>query len=223
MKTITELRFEAWNFRHACKEFNPTRKVSAEDFNTILESGRLSPSSLGFEPWQFLVLQNMELREKLRAVTWGGQGQLPTASHVVMLLARKPQAMTPDCEYIRTTIMEETQHLPEDMAKARAAKYCDFLQNDFAYADNERARFEWAARQCYIVLGNMMTTAALLGIDSCPMEGFQKDAVETILAEYDLLDPATYGAACMVGFGYRVKEPRPKTRRTQEQVVRWAL
>lgn len=223
MKNVTELLFEAWNFRHACKEFDPTRPVSDADFHTILEAGRLSPSSLGFEPWEFLVLQNKELREKLRAVTWGGQGQLPTASHVIMILARKPQAMTPDCAYIRTTIMEETQRLPPDVAQARADKYCDFLQNDFAYADNERARFEWAARQCYIALGNMMTAAALLRIDSCPMEGFQKEPVEQILEAAGLLNRAAYGAACMVAFGYRVKEPRPKTRRPLEQVVRWAL
>jgi nitroreductase len=64
---------EAYWFRHACKEFDSAQKISAEDFDFILETGRLSPSSFGLEPWKFLVVQNLELREKLREHAWGGQ------------------------------------------------------------------------------------------------------------------------------------------------------
>lgn len=63
----------AFRFRHACKEFDSSKKISEDDFNFILETGRLSPSSFGFEPWKFLVLQNEAIREKLREVTWGAQ------------------------------------------------------------------------------------------------------------------------------------------------------
>ncbi|MDP4098288.1 NAD(P)H-dependent oxidoreductase [Paenibacillus sp. P96] len=77
----------AFEFRHATKEFDPTKKISAEDFNVILETARLSPSSVGLEPWKFVVVQNPDLREKLRTVSWGAQGQMPTASHVVLILA----------------------------------------------------------------------------------------------------------------------------------------
>ncbi|MEC2164969.1 nitroreductase family protein, partial [Bacillus velezensis] len=72
---------EAYQFRHATKEFDPEKKISESDFEFILETGRLSPSSLGLEPWKFVVVQNPELREKLREFTWGAQKQLPTASH----------------------------------------------------------------------------------------------------------------------------------------------
>ena len=79
---------DAFNFRHACKTFDPARKIAEADFRFILETGRLSPSSFGYEPWRFLVIQDMALREKLLGVTWGGKGQFPTASHVVAILAR---------------------------------------------------------------------------------------------------------------------------------------
>lgn len=80
---------DAFKFRHATKKFDESKKISEEDFNVILESGRLSPSSFGFEPWRFVVIQNRELREELKPVTWGAQGQLPTASHYVAILCRK--------------------------------------------------------------------------------------------------------------------------------------
>lgn len=221
MSAITDMLMHAWRFRHACKEFDPNKKISDADFQTILEGGRLSPSSFGFEPWQFLVVQNPGLREKIRAVSWGAQHQLPTASHFIVILARNPDEMQPDSPYIQKTIMSETQHLPEDISKSRTEKYREFLEKDFALAGNERAGFEWAARQCYIALGNMMTAAALLGIDSCPIEGFRKADLEAALSREDLMDAARWGVACMVAFGYRVKEPRPKTRRAEEAVVRW--
>lgn len=80
---------DAFQFRHACKQFDPTKTVSEEDFNTILEAGRLSPSSFGFEPWKFLVVQNKSLKEKLFPVSWGAQNSFSGASHFVILLARK--------------------------------------------------------------------------------------------------------------------------------------
>lgn len=78
----------ASQYRHATKIFNATKKISEEDFNYILETGRLSPSSIGLEPWRFIVVQNPELRNKLKAVSPGAQGQLDTASHFLIILAR---------------------------------------------------------------------------------------------------------------------------------------
>ncbi len=221
MSNVAETLLKAWNFRHACKSFDASAKIAEGDFNIILEAGRLSPSSFGFEPWQFIVLQNPTMREELKEFCWGAQGQLPTCSHFVIMLARKAKTMDPRGEYITKTIMHETQNLPEDAIEMRVEFFANFIENDFAYAGNERARFEWAARQCYIALGNMMTAAALLGYDSCPIEGFKKEEVENYLASKNLLDREVFGAACMVAFGKRVDEPRSKTRRTQEQVVKW--
>ncbi len=221
MKTEVTQFLEAMHFRHACKEFDPSRQIPDDIFQSILEAGRLSPSSFGFEPWKFLVVQNAALREKIRSLSWGGQGQLPTASHVVVLLARKPACMQPDGQYICQTIMTETQHLPEDLRLQRCDKFRKFLDEDFCLTGNERAHFEWAARQCYIAMANMLTMAAFLRIDSCPIEGFSKNAVEALLAKEGLLYPEEFGVACMMAFGFRKKEPRPKTRRPISVVAQW--
>ncbi|MNC06764.1 putative NAD(P)H nitroreductase YfkO [compost metagenome] len=81
--------------------------------------------------------------------------------------------------------------------------------------------FEWGARQTYLALGNMMTAAAQIGIDSCPIEGFDKLKIEEILAAEGIMDPEHFGIACMVAFGSRLNEPRGKTRRSADQVVQW--
>ena len=84
MSSMQETIINAFNFRHATKEFDPEKKVSESDFHTILETGRLSPSSLGLEPWRFVVIENEDLKEKLKPYSWGAQKQLNT--QVVSLL-----------------------------------------------------------------------------------------------------------------------------------------
>ncbi|CAG7636520.1 NAD(P)H-dependent oxidoreductase [Paenibacillus allorhizosphaerae] len=213
---------DAYRFRHACKEFDPHRKIAQEDFEFILETGRLSPSSFGFEPWKFLIVQNAEIRQKLLPVTWGAQKQLPTASHFVIMLSRTKADMLADSPHI-VHIMDEVQHLPSEVMKQRSNLYHQFLAADFKLLDNERAMFEWASRQTYIALGNMMTAAAQIGIDSCPIEGFDKEKVEAVLKNEGLLDGERFGVSCMVAFGYRVREPRGKTRQSIDQVVEWII
>lgn len=100
----------AYQFRHATKDFDPDKKISDEDFKFILETGRLSPSSYGFEPWKFIVVQNGELRTKLAECATGARRQLPTASHFVVILARLPHDMKANSEYIQH-MMKEVQQL----------------------------------------------------------------------------------------------------------------
>ncbi|MUT64666.1 NAD(P)H-dependent oxidoreductase [Paenibacillus sp. NEAU-GSW1] len=211
---------EAYSFRHACKRFDPAKEVSREDIEFILETGRLSPSSFGLEPWKFVVLQNKEIREKLLPVSWGAQGQLPTASYFVIALARKPAEMTANSDYIQS-LWKDTRKLPPEVLEKLTANYHRFLESDFELLGNERAMFEWASRQVYIALGNMMTSAALIGIDSCPIEGFDKNKAEAILREEGVLKGDSFGIACMVAFGYRESEPRAKTRRAADDVIEW--
>lgn len=211
---------QAHRSRHACKEFDNTRKISEEDFAFILETGRLSPSSFGFEPWQFVVLQNKQIREKLLPVTWGGQRQIPTASHFVLLLTRTNEDMMPNSEHI-LHMLRDVRKVPQDIVDGMMDRYLKFLESDFKLIANERAMFEWLCRQTYLALSNMMTAAAQIGIDSCPIEGFDKDKVEAILQEEGILDREHFGLACMAAFGYRLHEPRPKTRRPIEEVVNW--
>lgn len=89
MNDMQQTIINAFNFRHATKRFDSNKKINESEFDTILEAGRLSPSSLGLEPWKFIVIQNSEIRNKLKEISWGAKGQLDTASHFVIILARK--------------------------------------------------------------------------------------------------------------------------------------
>lgn len=214
---------DAFRFRHACKEFDATRTIGDEDFAFILETARLSPSSFGIEPWKFLVAQNPALREKLKAHTWGGQKQLPTASHVIVTLVRKSVFMRYDSDYVHH-FMREVQKFPEQAAAARTAILEKFQRHDFALLESERAINDWSAKQTYLPMANMMTSAALIGIDSCPIEGFEREGVEQVLAEAMAVDLEHWGVAYLLAFGYRKGEPaRPKTRQEMDAVVEWFL
>jgi nitroreductase len=211
---------DAYHFRHACKIFDPEKKIPEDTFETILETGRLSPSSFGFEPWKFLVVQDPTLREKLLPVTWGAQKMLPTASHYLIILARKRPDLIWSSDYI-THMMRDIHHLPEEMAEARREKYRIFQEEDFRLLESDRALFDWACKQCYIALGNMMTSAAMMGVDSCAVEGFQRDALERIMVEDFEMDAKHFGVAVMAAFGYRIQAPKPKTRQPIEDIVEW--
>jgi nitroreductase len=209
---------QAFKFRHACKTFDPARKIADADFGLILETARLSPSSFGYEPWRFLVVQDMALREKLRAVSWGAQGQFPSASHVVALLARK-EDMRPGSDYTEH-MMRDVHRMPDAAIARRHTFYPQFIETDFLL-QSPRALFDWSCRQAYIALANMMTAAALIGIDSCPIEGFNQQDAEAVLNDAGLLDGGRFGLAVMVAFGYRANPQPVKTRQALEDVVRW--
>lgn len=209
----------AFNFRHACKEFDPARKISAADFGLILESGRLSPSSFGYEPWRFVVIQNTALREKLLTVTWGAKKQLPTASHYVAILARKG-SMRYDGAHVRH-MLHDVYKFPPERIEARTAVYRKFQEADFKLLENARALFDWSCKQAYIALGNMMTAAALIGIDSCPIEGYDQAGAESVLTEAGILEPKEWGLAVMVAFGYRIHPQPAKVRQPLAEVVQW--
>lgn len=211
---------EAMQFRHATKEFNPEKKISDEEFNSILEIGRLSPSSFGFEPWQFIVVQNPDLREKMKAFCWGAQGQLPTASHFVIILSRKTNSMHYASSYINH-MMNNVKQLPEDVVPIYSQFYENFQKDDFKLLESDRAMFDWATKQTYIALANMMTGAAYLGIDSCPMEGFDLEKTEDFLKNDLDINTDKFGPAVMVAFGYRKEEPRPKTRQSLDAISTW--
>ncbi|MCX2840913.1 NAD(P)H-dependent oxidoreductase [Microbulbifer thermotolerans] len=217
----------AFNFRHACKVFDPQRKISDDEFNTILEAARLSPSSFGFEPWQILVVQSPEKRELFRDFAWGANGatngtagQLGTASHFVIFLAHTDATMHHHSDYLQKH-MREVKKLPEEVIGFINQAYEKFQTHDFG-VEGKRQVADWSARQVYIALGNMMTAAALLGIDSCPIEGFEMAKTVEVLQEHFGIDLERYQPAVMVAFGYRAGEPPfAKTRRPMDQVISW--
>ncbi|MCE5096983.1 NAD(P)H-dependent oxidoreductase [Staphylococcus devriesei] len=217
---MTEMQdkiIKAFNFRHATKEFDNQKKISESDFNTILETGRLSPSSLGLEPWRFIVVENEELKNKLKPYSWGAQKQLDSASHFVIILARKN--VTASSEYVQH-IIRGIKKYEESTIPAVEDKFNNF-QTNFHINDNERTLLDWASKQTYIALANMMTSAALLGIDSCPMEGFDLDQVTEILSEEGVVDTEHFAPSVMVAFGYRKNEPKGKVRQPAEDVIEW--
>ncbi|CAM3724742.1 NAD(P)H-dependent oxidoreductase [Parendozoicomonas haliclonae] len=211
---------DAFKFRHACKSFDARKKIPDEDFGFIMEAARLSPSSFGFEPWKFLVIQNSELRDKIKPVCWGAQGQLPTASHFVIILARKETSMHYGADYIQNH-MRNVSKLPEDVVKMKGDFYREFQLQDFKLTESPRAMFDWACKQTYIALGNMMSVAAQIGIDSCPIEGFGRDKLEQILVAEKMMVADEFGVSVMVAFGYRENEPFEKTRFAEEDVIEW--
>lgn len=219
-KVAKETILNAFQYRHACKEFDSEKKISAEDFDFILETIRLSPSSFGLEAWKFLVVQNGALREKLKPYTWGGQKQLPTASHVIIALHRTAKDLRFDGMLIEENL--ERKKLPEDIKVIMQGKIKSFQETDFDLLSSERALSDWAAKQVYIPLGNMLTAAAMIGIDSCPMEGFNIQAISNILEEELNIKASDYLPAYMVAFGYRKNAQPEKIRRKITDIIEWA-
>ncbi|MGO4546315.1 NAD(P)H-dependent oxidoreductase [Paenibacillus sp. 2TAB23] len=204
-------------FRHATKAFDPVKKISDEDFRFILEAGRLSPSSGGNEPWKFVVVQSPEFRNELAPLVSGAMRSLPTSSHFVIILARK--GLTYDSSYI---LEQQTQvkGMPLEVFKSMQQAYAQFY--DDLHLDSERTLLDWSSKQTYLAMGNMMTAAAHIGIDSCPIEGFDMDAVNKLLESKGLLENGQFGLSVMTAFGYRSKEPaRAKSRRTMEEIVQF--
>lgn len=199
---------EAMDFRHACKIFDEAKKISDEDMREILEAGRKSPSSFGMEPWKFLVITNEELKAKLRPFCWD-QIQITSCSHLVVILAAiesaKPESGKPLTMLSRRGMSQDKLDFYINLYKSHLEKTLSSDENIFC----------WSARQTYIAAANMMTCAAMLGIDSCAIEGFEKDRVEEILE----LDTKKYQLSLVLPFGYRVKEQPKQLRLGFDEVV----
>jgi nitroreductase len=199
---------EAMDFRHACKVFDETKKVSSEDMNFILEVARKSPSSFGMEPWKFLVITNEELKAKLRAFCWD-QVQVTSCSHLVIVLAAidtvKPSSGEVERKFKR-------REMPQEKLDMYLGLYASHLKNTLSSDENI---YSWTSKQSYIALGNMMTAAAIKGIDTCPIEGFEKENLEKVLE----LDTSKYQVSCVLPFGYRINEQSLQLREPLENIV----
>lgn len=210
----------AFQFRHATKEFDASKTLSKADIDFILETAHLSPSSFGFEPWHFVVVQDKELRELLKPVAWGAPLKLDTASHFILGLSMKAPMTKWNSDYIMS-MMKDVKQLPEDVIEMYGKFYREFQERDFDL-DTDKKLFDWASKQTYIALANMMTSAALAGIDSCPIEGFHQEKAETLLKEKFGIDTEKYGLSYMAAFGYRKENPpHEKSRRNLEDIVTW--
>ena len=197
---------DVMNSRHACKLFSD-KKISNEDLLFILEAGRLSPSSFGIEQWKFVVVQNQAIKEAIEKVSWN-QKQISTCSDLVIILARK------DVRSIDTYTQKQFKRwgLPEEGLKGILGVYANWVD----IRDDHTIEM-WSEKQCYIAAGNMMTAAAFIGIDSCPIEGFDFAKVDTILG----IDTTVFQSALVLPFGYRAGEQKTKHRLSLEEVVEY--
>ncbi|HEK9074332.1 TPA: NAD(P)H-dependent oxidoreductase [Streptococcus equi subsp. zooepidemicus] len=215
-KAIHQQLRNAFSFRTAVRVYND-QKIAKEDLDLILDAAWLSPSSIGLEAWRFVVLENEAVKNELKEVSWGATYQFETASHFVLLISEKQARY--DGASIKQSLLR--RGITDEQALAsRLACYEAFQKHDMEIADDPRALFDWTAKQTYIALANMMTTAALIGIDSCPIEGFNYDKVNAILAKHGVINPDTEGIASMLSLGYRLRDPKhSQTRKPREEVI----
>lgn len=200
------------HWRYATKQFDPARKISAEDWAALEEVLVLSPSSGGLQPWNFIVVNDPAVREKLVPASYG-QTQVQEASHLVVFAAR-----TNFGEADVDALINHTAAVRGIPAEALAT-YRGMLVGGIVQAMDDATRTAWAGRQAAIALGNLLTSAALLGIDACPMEGFVPAQYNEILG----LTEKGLTAVAICALGYRAASDNyahlAKVRFPKERVV----
>ncbi|MBS9778746.1 MAG: NAD(P)H-dependent oxidoreductase [Campylobacteraceae bacterium] len=199
---------EALDFRHACKVFDESKKISDEDMKYILEAGRKSPSSFGMELWKFLVITNDELKAKIRPLCWN-QKQITTCSHLVLVLCHIDGAR------VGRGLVEQRvarKQKEEEKKKCYLDLYGGHLKETLS---TDEKTYAWSSKQTYLAVANMMNAAAVKGIDSCPIEGFDKQKVEELLG----LDSKQMQLSLVLPFGYRINEQSEQIREPLESIV----
>ena len=199
------------SWRYAVKKFDPTKKVSPENINTLLEAMQLSPSSFGLQGWKIVIVEDSEKRKELVPHSWNQQ-QVIDASHLFVLC--------------RTHEMSEEQIVEHgnDTMKARSVEWEDiegYVNLVKSYTENmePHAVEIWLSKQLYIMLGYLMATCSIMKIDSCPMEGFNPKEYDRILD----LEAKGLNSVLVVPVGYRAEEDiyasYKKVRRSLEDIV----
>lgn len=202
---------ERLNWRYATKQFDPNRKINAQDWATLEDVLQLSPSSGGLQPWKFIVVTDPAVRERLRPASYG-QPQITDASHLVVFASKNNFSEADVDAHIQN--VAKLQGVPvESLAQFRG-----MLVGGIVTSRDEAARDAWARNQTYIALGNLLAGAALLGVDACPMEGFDRVQYDEILG----LKAKGYSSAVIATLGYRLPTDRlataPKVRFPKERV-----
>lgn len=196
------------DFRHACKLYDETKMISDDEMKYILEAGCKSPSSFGMEGWKFLVITNNALKEKLRPFCWD-QVQITSCSHLVVVLAAIKNVKVESGEVEKRFKRRE---MPQESLDFYMNIYAKHMEKTLSSDENV---YHWTSKQSYIALANMMTAAAYIDIDSCPIEGFEKEKVEDVLK----LDTSKWQVSVVLTFGYRVNEQSTQLRLPFDEVV----
>lgn len=202
---------DSLNWRYATKKFDNTKKVSQEDLNSLLEATTLSASSFGLQPYKIFVVENEEIRSKLKPHAWD-QSQITDASHLIVLANQNSFGEELVEEYVDN--VSETRGIPAEGLQG----YADFMKSKLVPL-SEDAKAIWTAKQTYIALGNLLSAAAVLKIDSCPMEGFDAAKFNDILG----LTDKGLNTAVLVAVGYRSEEDETqhykKVRKSKENLI----
>ncbi|MDB6124277.1 MAG: Nitroreductase [Pedosphaera sp.] len=200
------------HWRYAVKQFDSTRKISPEVWTALEDALVLTPSSGGLQPWAFVVVEDPAIREKLVAASYG-QVKVKEASHLVVFAARQDFSETDVDAHIRRTAEVQATSV-ESLTPFRNS-----LVNGIVKGMDRPTLNAWAGRQVAIALGNVLTSAALLGIDACPMEGFVPAQYDAILG----LGKKGLTTIALCTFGYRAATDTfatlPKVRFPKEQLL----
>jgi nitroreductase len=188
------------NWRYATKKFDPARKIPGATWASLEQALVLSPSSYGLQPYRFIVVTDPKLRETLKPLSWG-QAQVTEASHFVVF-ARKTTLTEAD-----VTKLVDMTTAARGTPRGSLQSYHDMMVGDLVKGPRNAWVSEWAARQTYIALGNLLTSAALLGIDACPMEGLDPAKFDEVLG----LPAQGYSTVCVCALGYRAPDDKYAT------------
>ncbi len=212
LKTETVTQQLYW--RYATKAFDPTRQIPDPVWTTLEQSLVLAPSSFGLQPWKFIVVRNPEIRQQLLEHSWG-QTQVVDASHFVVFAIKQNIDEADVDQYVER--MADVQDVSTENLEGYGSMVKGFL-DDPPFPLNKD---EWAARQVYVALGQFMTCAAMLGIDTCPMEGIVPAKYDEVLG----LTSQDYSTVVTCAAGYRAPDDkhadRPKVRYTAETVIQY--
>jgi len=182
----------ALEWRYATKVFDPNKKISTDLWQALERALVLSPSSYGLQPYRFLVIQDAAKRAALLPHSWN-QKQVVDSSHYIVFTARNKMTEADIDRFLALT--SQVRNLPA----GALGSYRGMMVGDLVTGPRSKIAHEWATRQAYIALGNLMTCAAVLGVDACPMEGF-------VPAEYDRvlgLENSDYATVVCCALGYR--------------------
>jgi nitroreductase len=165
---------EALEWRYATKRFDPTQIIPHATWETLERSLHLAPSSFGLQPWHFIVVKNPALRKELQGHSWN-QPQVTDASHFVVLTALRGVDESYIDAFLSTTAA--TRSIPVESLAGYRGMIVPFVSN---LRDSHQLE-AWTTRQVYLALGMLLTTAAVLGIDACPLEGIDPTQYDRIL------------------------------------------
>lgn len=164
---------EDLNWRHAVKAYDPTKKVSEDKIEKIVEAARLAPTSSGLQQFRVIVVRDQAIKEKLVSGALNPEC-MKNCSHVIIFAAwDKYTAERIDNMY---DFITDERGLP----KGRFVSYTDKLKNIYLQQPEE-VNFVHTARQSYIGLGLALAQAAELKVDSTPVEGFDNSIVDEVL------------------------------------------